>query len=526
MIVLYYVFNMLNDCIVWDVGYQIYLYKILMGCCDQMYLLCQYDGILGFLCCSEFEYDMFGIVYLSMLILVVFGMVIGSQLNGDDCFLIVVIGDGVMMVGMVFEVMNNVGVLEDVKLFVIFNDNDMLILLLVGVLNCYFVCLMLGCFYVVVCVGVECVLSVVLLVFEFVCKFEEYVKGMVVLVMLFEEFGFNYIGLIDGYDFDLLILMLQNICELCGLQFLYVVMKKGQGYKFVEVDFVFYYGFGKFNLVEGIKLLMMFVKKMYMQVFGEWLCDEVECDMCVVGIMFVMCEGLGMVEFEKCFKDCYYDVGIVEQYVVMFVGGFVIEGLKFVVVIYLMFLQCVYDQLIYDVVLQNLLVVFVIDCVGFVGVDGVMYVGVYDFVFMCCILNMMIMVVFDENECCQMLYMVLQQLNLIVVCYLCGVGMGVVMVKEFIEILFGKGEVCCCMLQLEGKCVVIFVFGMMVVLLFVVVEEFDVMVVNMCFVKLVDVVFVCEFVEMYDYVVMVEEGCVMGGVGLVCVEVLMESGVI
>ncbi|MGS0891727.1 1-deoxy-D-xylulose-5-phosphate synthase [Burkholderia stagnalis] len=525
-IALHYVFNTPNDRIVWDVGHQTYPHKILTGRRDQMHTLRQFDGISGFPRRSESKYDTFGTAHSSTSISAALGMAIGSQLNGDDRFSIAVIGDGAMTAGMAFEAMNNAGVSEDAKVLVILNDNDMSISPPVGALNRHLARLMSGRFYAAARAGVERVLSVAPPVLELARKLEEHAKGMVVPATLFEEFGFNYIGPIDGHDLDSLIPTLQNIRELRGPQFLHVVTKKGQGYKLAEADPVLYHGPGKFNPAEGIKPSTAPAKKTYTQVFGEWLCDEAERDSRVVGITPAMREGSGMVEFEKRFKERYYDVGIAEQHAVTFAGGLATEGLKPVVAIYSTFLQRAYDQLIHDVALQNLPVVFAIDRAGLVGADGATHAGAYDLAFMRCIPNMTVMVASDENECRQMLHTALQQSNPTAVRYPRGAGTGVATVKEFTEIPLGKGEVRRRTSQPEGKRVAILAFGTMVAPALAAAEELDATVANMRFVKPIDAALVRELAETHDYLVTVEEGCVMGGAGSACVEALMESGVI
>ncbi|MCA8003438.1 1-deoxy-D-xylulose-5-phosphate synthase [Burkholderia metallica] len=523
-IALHYVFNTPDDRIVWDVGHQTYPHKILTGRRDQMHSLRQQDGISGFPRRSESEYDTFGTAHSSTSISAALGMAIGSQLNGDDRCSIAVIGDGAMTAGMAFEAMNNAGVSEDAKLLVILNDNNMSISPPVGALNRHLARLLSGRFYAAARAGVERVLSVAPPMLGLARKLEEHAKGMVVPATLFEEFGFNYIGPIDGHDLDSLIPTLQNIRELRGPQFLHVVTKKGQGYKLAEADPVLYHGPGKFNPAEGIKPSATPAKKTYTQVFGEWLCDEAERDTRVVGITPAMREGSGMVEFEKRFKDRYYDVGIAEQHAVTFAGGLATEGLKPVVAIYSTFLQRAYDQLIHDVALQNLPVVFAIDRAGLVGADGATHAGAYDLAFMRCIPNMTIMAASDENECRQMLHTALQQPNPTAVRYPRGAGTGVATVKEFTEIPLGKGEVRRHTSQPEGKRVAILAFGTMVAPSLAAAEELDATVANMRFVKPVDAALVCELAETHDYLVTVEEGCVMGGAGSACVEALMEKG--
>ncbi len=525
-IALHYVFNTPNDRIVWDVGHQTYPHKILTGRRDQMSTLRQFDGISGFPRRSESVYDTFGTAHSSTSISAALGMAIGSQLNGDDRFSIAVIGDGAMTAGMAFEAMNNAGVSEDAKLLVILNDNDMSISPPVGALNRHLARLMSGRFYAAARAGVEKVLSVAPPVLELARKLEEHAKGMVVPATLFEEFGFNYIGPIDGHDLDSLIPTLQNIKELRGPQFLHVVTKKGQGYKLAEADPVLYHGPGKFNPAEGIKPSTTPAKKTYTQVFGEWLCDMAELDARVVGITPAMREGSGMVEFEKRFPDRYYDVGIAEQHAVTFAGGLATEGLKPVVAIYSTFLQRAYDQLIHDVALQNLPVVFAIDRSGLVGADGATHAGAYDLAFLRCIPNMTVMAASDEDECRQMLYTAVQQPNPTAVRYPRGAGGGVPTVKAMTGVPIGKGEVRRRSAQPEGKRIAILAFGTMVAPSLAAAEELDATVANMRFVKPVDAELIRELAQTHDYLVTVEEGCVQGGAGSACIESLMESGVI
>ncbi|SMF99459.1 1-deoxy-D-xylulose-5-phosphate synthase [Burkholderia singularis] len=526
-IALHYVFDTPSDRIVWDVGHQTYPHKILTGRRDGMKTLRQFGGISGFPRRSESEYDTFGTAHSSTSISAALGMAIGNKLNGErDRFSIAVIGDGAMTAGMAFEAMNNAGVSEDAKLLVILNDNDMSISPPVGALNRHLARLISGRFYAAARAGVERVLSVAPPMLELARKLEEHAKGMVVPATLFEEFGFNYIGPIDGHDLDSLIPTLQNIKDLRGPQFLHVVTKKGQGYKLAEADPVLYHGPGKFNPAEGIKPSTAPAKKTYTQVFGEWLCDAAQLDARVVGITPAMREGSGLVEFEKRFPDRYYDVGIAEQHAVTFAAGLATEGLKPVVAIYSTFLQRAYDQLIHDVALQNLPVVFAIDRAGLVGADGATHAGAYDLAFLRCIPNMTVMVASDENECRQMLHTALQQPNPTAVRYPRGAGTGVATVKEFTAIPVGKGEVRRRTAQPEGKRVAILAFGTMVAPALAAADALGATVANMRFVKPIDAELVRELAETHDYLVTVEEGCVMGGAGSACVEAMMESGVV
>jgi 1-deoxy-D-xylulose-5-phosphate synthase len=527
-IALHYVFDTPGDRIVWDVGHQTYPHKILTGRRDQMKTLRQFGGISGFPRRSESKYDTFGTAHSSTSISAALGMAIASKLQGDDRYSIAVIGDGAMTAGMAFEAMNNAGVADDVPLLVILNDNDMSISPPVGALNRHLARLMSGRFYAAARAGVERVLRVAPPMLDLARKLEEHAKGMIVPATLFEEFGFNYIGPIDGHDLDSLIPTLQNIKELRGPQFLHVVTKKGQGYKLAEADPVLYHGPGKFNPAEGIKPSTSPSKKTYTQVFGEWLCDAAEQDSRVVGITPAMREGSGMVEFQKRFPERYFDVGIAEQHAVTFAGGLAADGMRPVVAIYSTFLQRAYDQLIHDVALQNLPVVFAIDRAGLVGADGATHAGNYDLAFLRCIPNMTVMAASDENECRQMLYTALQQPNPSAVRYPRGAGTGVATVKQMTAIPLGKGEIRRESTQKvgSGKRIAILAFGTMVAPSLAAAADIDATVANMRFVKPIDADLLRQLAETHDALVTVEEGAIMGGAGSACVESLLASGIV
>ncbi|CCD41296.1 1-deoxy-D-xylulose 5-phosphate synthase [Candidatus Paraburkholderia kirkii UZHbot1] len=527
-IALHYVFDTPNDRIVWDVGHQTYPHKILTSRRDQMPGLRQLGGISGFPRRSESEYDTFGTAHSSTSISAALGMAIANKLQSDNRYSIAVIGDGAMTAGMAFEAMNNAGVADDLPLLVILNDNDMSISPPVGALHRHLARLMSGRFYAAARAGVERVLRAAPPMLDLARKLEEHAKGMIVPATLFEEFGFNYIGPIDGHDLDSLIPTLQNIKELRGLQFLHVVTKKGQGYKLAEADPVLYHGPGKFNPAEGIKPSTAPSKKTYTQVFGEWLCDAAAQDSRVVGITPAMREGSGMVEFEKRFPDRYFDVGIAEQHAVTFAGGLAADGMKPVVAIYSTFLQRAYDQLIHDVALQNLPVVFAIDRAGLVGADGATHAGNYDLAFLRCIPNMTVIAASDENECRQMLYTALQQSNPTAVRYPRGAGTGVAMVKQMTAIPVGRGEIRRESSQKlgSGKRIAICAFGTMVAPSLAAAEALDLTVVNMRFVKPIDADLLRELAATHDAIVTIEEGAIMGGAGSACVEALLASSII
>ncbi|WP_322880458.1 1-deoxy-D-xylulose-5-phosphate synthase [Pandoraea sputorum] len=522
-IALHYVFNTPEDRIVWDVGHQSYPHKILTGRREQMGSLRQLGGISGFPKRDESPYDTFGTAHSSTSISAALGMALGARTKGENRFGIAVIGDGSMTAGMAFEAMNNAGVHEDVPLLVILNDNDMSISPPVGALNRYLARLMSGRFYAAAKKGVEKVLSVAPPVLELARKFEEHAKGMVVPATMFEEFGFNYIGPIDGHDLDSLIPTLENIKNLKGPQFLHVVTRKGYGYKLAEADPVLYHGPGKFNPAEGIKPSTS-SKKTYTQVFGDWLCDIAAVDKRIVGITPAMREGSGLVEFEKRFPDRYYDVGIAEQHAVTFAGGMATEGLKPIVAIYSTFLQRGYDQLIHDVALQNLPVVFALDRSGLVGADGATHAGAYDIPFMRCIPNMVVMAPSDENECRQMLYTGVQIDGPSAVRYPRGAGTGAVIEQTMTALPIGKGVVRRESQAEAGRRVAILAFGSMVAPSLAAAAQLDATVADMRFVKPIDDELIARLAQTHDYLVTVEEGSIMGGAGSAVAESLLASG--
>ncbi|WP_287496416.1 1-deoxy-D-xylulose-5-phosphate synthase [Pandoraea sp. CB10b_02] len=523
-IALHYVFNTPEDRIVWDVGHQSYPHKILTGRREAMATLRQLGGISGFPKRDESPYDTFGTAHSSTSISAALGMALGARTKGENRFGIAVIGDGAMTAGMAFEAMNNAGVHEDVPLLVILNDNDMSISPPVGALNRYLARLMSGRFYAAAKKGVEKVLSVAPPVLELARKFEEHAKGMVVPATMFEEFGFNYIGPIDGHDLDSLIPTLENIKNLKGPQFLHVVTRKGYGYKLAEADPVLYHGPGKFNPAEGIKPSTN-SKKTYTQVFGEWLCDMAAADERVVGITPAMREGSGLVEFEKRFPERYYDVGIAEQHAVTFAGGMATEGLRPVVAIYSTFLQRGYDQLIHDVALQNLPVLFALDRSGLVGADGATHAGAYDVAYLRCIPNMVVMAPSDENECRQMLYTGVQIDGPSAVRYPRGAGTGAAIEPTMTALPIGKGVVRREGHAEAGRRVAILAFGSMVAPALKAAEQLDATVADMRFVKPIDDELIARLAQTHDYLVTVEEGCIMGGAGSAVAESLLAGGV-
>ncbi|WP_423708952.1 1-deoxy-D-xylulose-5-phosphate synthase [Undibacterium sp. WLX3042] len=514
---LHYVFNTPEDRLIWDVGHQTYPHKILTGRRDRMHTLRQWEGISGFPRRDESEYDTFGTAHSSTSISAALGMALAARTKGEDRHAVAIIGDGSMTAGMAFEALNNAGVHEDINLLVVLNDNDMSISPPVGALNRYLARLMSGKFYAAARnVGKSVLPSPVL---ELAKRFEEHAKGMLVPATMFEEFGFNYIGPIDGHDLESLIPTLQNIRQLKGPQFLHVVTKKGQGYKLAEADPVLYHGPGKFNPAEGIKPSTS-AKQTYTQVFGQWLCDMAASDQKLVGITPAMREGSGMVEFEKQFPKRYYDVGIAEQHAVTFAAGLACEGLKPVVAIYSTFLQRAYDQLIHDVALQNLDVTFALDRAGLVGADGATHAGNYDIAYLRCIPNMVVMAASDENECRQMLTTGYNYPGPAAIRYPRGTGIGVKPETELNSLIIGKGEV-----RREGNKIAILAFGSMLQPSLHAADILDATVANMRFIKPLDVELLKTLADSHDVLVTVEEGCKMGGAGSAVAEALAEAGI-
>ena len=517
-IALHYVYNTPHDRIVWDVGHQTYSHKILTGRRERMPSLRQLNGLSGFPKRDESIYDTFGTAHSSTSISAALGMAKAAKLKGEDRHAIAVIGDGSMTAGMAFEALNNAGVEEDCNLLVVLNDNDMSISPPVGALNRYLARLMSGQFYAAAKnVGKSVLPGPVL---DLARKLEEHAKGMVVPATMFEEFGFNYIGPIDGHDLDSLIPTLENIKKLKGPQFLHVVTKKGQGYKLAEAEPILYHGTGKFNPTEGIKPATTPSKITYTEVFGNWLCDMAAVDKRLVGITPAMREGSGMVRFHQQYPERYFDVGIAEQHSVTFAGGIATEGLKPVVAIYSTFLQRAYDQLIHDVALQNLDVTFALDRAGLVGADGATHAGNYDLAYLRCIPNMVVMAASDENECRQMLTTAYHYPGPAAVRYPRGAGVGAAIQEELSSIEIGKGVV-----AREGKGIAILAFGSMVAPSIAAGEELGATVANMRFVKPLDVELVKRLAKEHDYLVTVEEGCVMGGAGAAVMEALAAEGI-
>ncbi len=523
-VALHYVFNTPNDRLVWDVGHQTYPHKVLTGRRDRMHTLRQLGGIGGFPRRDESEYDSFGTAHSSTSISAALGMALASKLKGEDRKAVAIIGDGAMTAGMAFEALNNAGVSHagvSADILVILNDNDMSISPPVGALNKYLARLMSGSFYAAAREGAKAVLKNAPPLFELARRFEEHAKGMVVPGTIFEEFGFNYVGPIDGHDLDSLIPTLENLRSKRGPQFLHVVTKKGYGYKLAEADPVKYHAAsGKFNPAEGFPKATGPSKTTFTQVFGQWLCDMAEADERLVGITPAMREGSGMVEFHKRFPNRYHDVGIAEQHAVTFAAGMACEGVKPVVAIYSTFLQRGYDQLIHDVALQNLPVVFALDRAGLVGADGPTHAGAYDIAYVRCIPNCSMLTPSDENECRQALTTAFRQNHPVAVRYPRGAGIGAAIETGLTAWPWGKGVV-----RRQGSRTAILAFGTILHPALAAAQNLDATVADMRFAKPLDEALVQELARSHDAIVTVEEGCIMGGAGSAVLECLAAAGI-
>ena len=499
---LHYVFNTPEDRIVWDVGHQTYAHKILTGRREAMSGLRQLDGISGFPRRCESVYDTFGTAHSSTAISAALGMAVAAKHKGEDRRAIAVIGDGAMSAGMAFEALNNAGV-SDANLLVILNDNEMSISQPVGALTTILARLLSGRTYNYARRAGEKVLGSTL-----TRKVEEHVKGLVSPSTLFEEFGFNYLGPIDGHDLDALIPTLQNIRKLKGPQFLHVVTRKGHGYKLAEANPTLYHGVGKFDQAAGIECGKNGGKLTFTEVFSDWLCDTAAQDTRLIGITPAMSEGSGLVRFEKEFPDRFVDVGIAEQHAVTFAAGLACEGFKPVVAIYSTFLQRAYDQLIHDVALQNLPVLFAIDRGGLVGADGATHHGAFDLSFLLCVPKLVIMTPSDEDECRQMLHTAYQLDGPTAVRYPRGTGSGIVPRQVMQAIPVGKGE-----MRREGKRVAILAFGTLLHPALKVGEALDASVANMRFAKPIDTELVRTLAQQHELLVTLEENATISGVG-------------
>jgi 1-deoxy-D-xylulose-5-phosphate synthase len=529
-VALHYVFNTPQDRIVWDVGHQTYAHKILTGRRERMATLRQLNGLSGFPRREESEYDAFGVGHSSTSISAALGMAVAARQQGKDRHCIAVIGDGAMTAGMAFEALNNAGMEQDLRLLVILNDNDMSISPPVGALNRYLAHLMSGQFYAKARDMGKSVLRGVPPLLEFARRLEEQAKGMVLPATLFEKFGFNYIGPIDGHDLHALIPTLENLRNLKGPQFLHIVTRKGKGYKPAEADPVAYHGPGRFDPAVGLLPSVTPPKPTFTQVFGQWLCDMAERDIRLVGITPAMREGSGMVEFHQRFPGRYFDVGIAEQHAVTFAAGLACEGLKPVVAIYSTFLQRAYDQQIHDVALQNLPVVFALDRAGLVGADGATHAGNYDIAFTRCIPNMAVACPADEAECRLLLSTAFAQNGPVTVRYPRGAGVGIQPGTGLETLPFGKGEI----RRHSGQGrrsedfrpkLALLAFGCLLYPALEAAETLDATVANMRWAKPLDEALLLEIAQGHDVLVTLEDGCIMGGAGSAVLECLQAHGI-
>ena len=516
-IALHYVFNTPDDRLVWDVGHQSYPHKILTGRREAMAGLRKAGGIAGFPKRDESEFDTFGTGHSSTSISAALGMAVAAQLDGLERRAVAIIGDGAMTAGMAFEALNNAGDM-DANLLVILNDNDMSISPNVGALNNYLARLMSGKFYAAARRASEKMLAHVPPMLELAKRAEEHVKGFVTPSTLFEEFGFNYIGPIDGHDLNVLVDTLSNIRRLSGPQFLHVVTKKGKGYLPAEENSCLYHGVGAFNAELGV-LEKASVKPTYTQIFSDWLCDMAAIEPRLVGITPAMREGSGLVRFSELYPKRYFDVGIAEQHALTFAAGLAADGYKPVVAIYSTFLQRAYDQLIHDIALQNLPVVFAIDRAGLVGADGPTHAGSFDLSYLRCIPNMTVMAPSDENECRQMLYTAMQLDHPSAVRYPRGTGSGTPVSAAMQALPVGKGIV-----RRQGQRVALLAFGSLVTPALAAAEQLNASVADMRFVKPIDQTLIQQLASSHDLIVTLEENAIMGGAGSAVSECLHALG--
>ena len=512
-IALHYVFNTPDDRLVWDVGHQTYPHKILTGRREQMHTLRKAGGIAGFPRRQESEYDCFGVGHSSTSISAALGMAVSAQKSGSDRRVVAIIGDGAMTAGIAFEALNNAGAM-DANLLVILNDNDMSISENVGALQNYLAKLLSGRVYTTMRRSSEKVLGVVPPVLEFAKRAEEHVKGMMTPGTLFEEFGFNYIGPIDGHDMDTLVTTLSNIRKLNGPQFLHVVTQKGHGYAPAEQSPGKFHGVGQFNPEDGASLVSK-KGKSYTEVFGEWLVDMATQDEKLMAITPAMCDGSGLNAFANAFPERYFDVGIAEQHALTFAAGLACEGLKPVVAIYSTFLQRAYDQLIHDIALQNLPVMFAIDRAGLVGADGPTHAGSFDLSYLRCIPNILLMAPSDENECRQMLTTAYHHQGPSAVRYPRGNGPGSTIQADLTGLEIGRAEI-----RRQGKKVALLSFGSMLNICLQAANQCDATVVNMRFIKPLDNQMIAQIASTHDVIITVEENTLLGGAGSAVLESL------
>jgi len=519
-VALHYIFNTPHDRLVWDVGHQAYPHKVLTGRRARLGTIKHKNGLAPFPSRGESEYDTFGVGHSSTSISAALGMAIAAAKSNTPRRVVAVIGDGAMSAGMAFEALNHAGSL-DTDLLVILNDNDMSISENVGAISNYFARVLSGKLYAQLREGGKKILSKMPPMWELARRSEEHVKGMVLPGTIFEEMGFNYIGPIDGHDLDALVATLRNVRDLKGPQFLHVATRKGKGYAPAEADPIKWHGPGPFDAKSGVIFKEKASGPTYSQVFGQWLCDMAERDPNLLAVTPAMREGSGMVEFSKRFPERYFDVGIAEQHAVTFAAGLACEGAHPVVAIYSTFLQRGYDQLIHDVALQNLPVVFAVDRAGLVGGDGATHQGSYDLSFLRCIPNMVVMAPADENECRQMLFTGVQLRQPSVVRYPRGQGPGVALQAEMHSLPVGKAQV-----RREGRSgLALLAFGSMVSPCESIAEQLDATVINMRFVKPLDEDLLLKIAAKHKALITIEENAVAGGAGSAINETLAANGI-
>ena len=523
-IALHYVFDTPEDRIVWDVGHQSYAHKILTGRREMMPSLRQFGGLSGFPKRSESQYDAFGTAHSSTSISAALGMAVASKVKGEKRNVVAVIGDGSMSAGMAYEGLNNAGVDKSIPLIVILNDNEMSISPAVGALNRYLAKLISGSLYGATKKGLDKMLSYTPPLREFAKRLEGHAKGMIGPATIFEEFGFDYYGPIDGHNLADLIVTLSNLKKIAqtdGPQFLHIVTKKGKGYERAELNPISYHGPGKFNPSEGLKPSAP-GKKTYTEVFGEWLCDMAKQDERLIGITPAMREGSGLVQFEKQFPDRYFDVGIAEQHAVTFAAGIACEDLKPVVAIYSTFLQRGYDQLIHDVTLQNLPIVFAIDRAGMVGADGPTHAGVFDIAFLRCLPNLVLMTPSNQADCRDMLTTAFGLNGPSVVRYPRGSGEGPEASQKLETIPVGKGTIIRKIKSAEAVAqkIAFVCFGPLLYSALKAADELDATVADMRFVKPLDETLLLDLAQNHDALVFIEDSAIQGGAGSACLEVL------
>lgn len=517
-VALHHVFNTPDDRLVWDVGHQAYPHKILTGRREQMPIIRSKEGPAAFPLRSESEYDTFGVGHSSTSISAALGMALAFRAREEDRQTVAIIGDGAMTAGMAFEALNHAGHTK-ADMLVILNDNDMAISNNVGALNKYFTRIWSSSTYSALREGSKRVLKKIPAAWEFARRTEEHMKGMVAPGTLFEELGFNYYGPIDGHDLGELVLTLNNLKKLKGPRFLHVVTRKGKGFEPAEADPI------KYHALKGKAAGNAPKQTTYSNIFGQWLCDMAAQDERLMGITPAMREGSDMVKFSELFPHRYFDVAIAEQHAVTLAAGFACEGCKPVVAIYSTFLQRAYDQLIHDVALQNLDVLFAIDRAGLVGEDGPTHHGAYDLSYLRCIPNMVVMTPSDENECRQMLYTGYQYQGPVAVRYPRGAGTGVEPNEAMQALALGKGFIRRQGQSVAGKRVALLAFGAPLKQALAAAEQLDATVADMRFVKPIDAELIIELARTHDALITLEENAIQGGAGSAVLEVLAQHGI-